>query len=126
MARGVNVPETMMVINYDLPIVYRKANRAATNKGPKTNYAFTNLPDPESYIHRIGRTGRFGQQGIAISFYGTREEEEMLHFIENSLKGNKTAAPDSIDTPILTSWDPTNLDELQEKLEEIELNVCLF
>ena len=43
-ARGLHIPEVSHVINYDLP------------------------QDPEDYIHRIGRTGRIGQTGIAINF----------------------------------------------------------
>ncbi len=43
-ARGIDIDELSHVINYDLPNI------------------------PESYVHRIGRTGRAGQSGIAISF----------------------------------------------------------
>ena len=39
-----------MVINYDIP-------ETASNE-----------PDPETYLHRIGRTGRFGRVGVAITF----------------------------------------------------------
>jgi len=43
-ARGIDVSQVSLVINYDLP-----ANR-------------------ELYIHRIGRSGRFGKKGVAINF----------------------------------------------------------
>ncbi|MDH5377151.1 MAG: DEAD/DEAH box helicase [Gammaproteobacteria bacterium] len=43
-ARGLHIPEVSHVVNYDLP------------------------QDPEDYVHRIGRTGRIGHKGIAISF----------------------------------------------------------
>ena len=43
-ARGIDVQQVSLVINYDLP-----ANR-------------------ENYIHRIGRSGRFGRKGVAINF----------------------------------------------------------
>nr|WCZ58621.1 eukaryotic initiation factor 4A-III [Seculamonas ecuadoriensis] len=43
-ARGIDVPQVSLVINYDLPI-----NR-------------------ELYIHRIGRSGRYGRKGVAINF----------------------------------------------------------
>lgn len=43
-ARGIDVPQVSLVINYDLP-----NNR-------------------ELYIHRIGRSGRFGRKGVAINF----------------------------------------------------------
>ncbi|MEQ6888815.1 DEAD/DEAH box helicase [Halomonas sp. CS7] len=48
-ARGLDVPRITHVINYDLP------------------------QDAEAYTHRIGRTGRAGRTGIAITFVGFRE-----------------------------------------------------
>lgn len=53
-ARGIDVDELSHVINFDLPEV------------------------PETYVHRIGRTGRAGQSGIAISFC---DEEEKVYLI---------------------------------------------
>jgi ATP-dependent RNA helicase RhlE len=53
-ARGLDVAEVSHVINFDLPAV------------------------PESYIHRIGRTGRVGRKGIAISFMIEREKEYLV------------------------------------------------
>jgi len=50
LARGIDILTVMMVINYDLPL---------TEKGE---------PDPSTYLHRIGRSGRFGRKGIAINF----------------------------------------------------------
>lgn len=57
LARGIDVQQVSLVINYDLP-----ANR-------------------ENYIHRIGRGGRFGRKGVAINFI-TRDDERMLKEIE--------------------------------------------
>ncbi|CCC70948.1 hypothetical protein NCAS_0G00610 [Naumovozyma castellii] len=50
LARGIDIPTVSMVVNYDLPTL---RNGEA---------------DPATYIHRIGRTGRFGRTGVAISF----------------------------------------------------------
>lgn len=50
-ARGLDVAEVSHVINFDIPEV------------------------PENYIHRIGRTGRADQKGIAISFITEKEKE---------------------------------------------------
>ena len=47
LARGIDVQQVSLVINYDLP----------TNR--------------ENYIHRIGRSGRFGRKGVAINFLAT-------------------------------------------------------
>lgn len=50
LARGIDVQSVTMVINYDIPEL--QGGRA----------------DPETYLHRIGRTGRFGRVGVAVSF----------------------------------------------------------
>ena len=46
-----------MVVNYDLPLMNE---RGQGNNDEK--------PDLETYIHRIGRTGRFGRKGISVNF----------------------------------------------------------
>ena len=56
-ARGIDVQNVSLVINYDLP----------TNR--------------ENYIHRIGRSGRFGRKGVAINFV-TTEDVKILRDIE--------------------------------------------
>ena len=56
-ARGIDVSQVSLVINYDLP-----DNR-------------------ENYIHRIGRSGRFGRKGVAINFV-TQNEVNQLRNIE--------------------------------------------
>jgi ATP-dependent RNA helicase DDX19/DBP5 len=50
LSRGVDIPSITAVINYDLPT--DSQGRAV---------------DAEVYLHRIGRTGRFGRKGIAIN-----------------------------------------------------------
>ena len=56
-ARGIDIAGVSHVINFDIP------------------------SEPESYVHRIGRTGRAGAQGLAISFC-TPEERDLLKAIE--------------------------------------------
>lgn len=53
LARGIDVQQVSLVINYELPL--------------KT----------ESYLHRIGRTGRFGRKGVAINFLTSRDARTM-------------------------------------------------
>jgi ATP-independent RNA helicase DbpA len=59
-ARGLDIKELSAVINYELP------------------------RDPEIHIHRIGRTGRAGEQGLALSLT-TPHEGRRIQAIENSL-----------------------------------------
>jgi ATP-dependent RNA helicase DDX19/DBP5 len=68
LARGIDVQTVTMVVNYDIP-----------EKRPGES-------DPETYLHRIGRTGRFGKVGVAISFISDRRGWEMLIEIQNALK----------------------------------------
>lgn len=53
LARGIDVQQVSLVINYDLP-----SNR-------------------ENYIHRIGRSGRFGRKGVAINFVGEQDQRQL-------------------------------------------------
>jgi ATP-dependent RNA helicase RhlE len=60
-ARGVDVKDVGLVVNYDLP------------------------NEPEAYVHRIGRTGRAGADGMAVSFC-SEDELEFLREIEKTIR----------------------------------------
>nr|NLJ03213.1 DEAD/DEAH box helicase [Bacillota bacterium] len=60
-ARGLDIETVSHVYNYDIP------------------------QDPESYVHRIGRTGRAGRKGVAITFI-THRERDHLRIIEDLTK----------------------------------------
>ena len=57
LSRGIDIQQVSLVINYDMP-----------------KY-------PQTYIHRIGRSGRFGRKGSAINFV-TKKEKNILTFIQ--------------------------------------------
>lgn len=67
LARGIDVPAVDIVINYDIPQVSQMGWRE---------------PDYANYLHRVGRTGRFGTDGMALSFYEDEVEEHMMKKIE--------------------------------------------
>ena len=52
--RGIDVERVNIVINYDMP------------------------DSSDQYLHRVGRAGRFGTKGLAISFITTEEDEKVL------------------------------------------------
>ncbi|KAG7291650.1 Suppressor of the cold-sensitive snRNP biogenesis mutant brr1-1 [Staphylotrichum longicolle] len=56
--RGIDIERINLAINYDLPA------------------------DADSYLHRVGRAGRFGTKGLAISFVTTDQDKEVLQQIE--------------------------------------------
>ena len=52
--RGIDIEKINLAINYDLP------------------------SDADSYLHRVGRAGRFGTKGLSISFVSTEADEVVL------------------------------------------------
>ena len=44
-----------------------------------------NQPDPETYLHRIGRTGRFGRTGVSINFVHDNRSYQEMKYIEQHL-----------------------------------------
>jgi translation initiation factor 4A len=71
LARGIDVQQVSLVINYELP----------TNQ--------------ENYIHRIGRSGRFGRKGVAINMIGP-DEVEMKNQIEKYYSTKIVPLPDDL------------------------------
>jgi len=66
LARGIDILQVSLVVNFDLPMAVDE----------ETGQRF---PDPETYLHRIGRTGRFGRIGVAINLvHDQRSMETML------------------------------------------------
>jgi len=83
--RGMDIERVNLVINYDFPM------------------------DRESYLHRVGRAGRFGTKGLAINFVRTDEEEvtgkeerktdkEVLMDVQDGFKMKISELPTQIDT----------------------------
>lgn len=98
-ARGIDIPNVDYVINYDLPDV------------------------AENYVHRVGRTGRGVQKGLAVSFCST-QEKEMLKEIEdfigkkiNEVEISKTDYTDTIDFSKDKKPDWKSLIEEEEEFE---------
>lgn len=63
-ARGIDIEQVTVVINFDMPVTVNRT------------------PDYETYLHRIGRTGRFGKSGLAINFIDGPQSRHILHEIE--------------------------------------------
>lgn len=61
-ARGIDVPGITHVVNYDLP------------------------DEPETYVHRIGRTGRNGADGASITLYDPGTENQKLRAVERVIR----------------------------------------
>ena len=56
--RGIDIERINLAINYDLP------------------------GDADSYLHRVGRAGRFGTKGLSISFVSSEADQDVIKAIE--------------------------------------------
>merc|ERR1712028_154377 len=72
--RGIDIERVNIVINYDMP------------------------EDSDSYLHRVGRAGRFGTKGLAITFVGNDEDAAVLKKVQERFEVNIGDMPASIDT----------------------------
>jgi len=72
--RGMDIERVNIVINYDIP------------------------DDSDSYLHRVGRAGRFGTKGLAVTFVSTDEDAEVLKKVQSRFEVNVGEMPAQIDT----------------------------
>ncbi|KAL8699795.1 MAG: hypothetical protein Q9224_001263 [Gallowayella concinna] len=68
LSRGIDVQSVSLVINYDLP-----------DRAPRENHR----ADVQTYLHRIGRTGRFGRVGVSISLISGQRDVMIMREIED-------------------------------------------
>lgn len=74
LARGIDIPQVNLVINYDLPV------------------------SKETYIHRIGRCGRFGKKGVSITMVKMEDQNDvkLLNKMKNHYQLNINEIPENI------------------------------
>jgi ATP-dependent RNA helicase RhlE len=99
-ARGIDIQDVDFVINYDLPDEH-----------------------PETYVHRIGRTGRGTKKGIAISFCSESEKEMLANieeFVTKSIKVLDISKDDYHDTLFSTTEKIDSIAAMMKEIEEIE------
>ena len=72
--RGIDIERVNIVINYDMP------------------------EDSDTYLHRVGRAGRFGTKGLALTFVSTDEDQEVLKKVQERFEVNVSEMPATIDT----------------------------
>ncbi|KAG6000886.1 putative RNA helicase [Claviceps maximensis] len=96
-ARGLDIPEVSLVVNYDIP------------------------RDPDDYIHRVGRTARAGRKGESATFVGQRDVELVLA-IENRV-GRQMVAWEEEGVNLETRVIRDALKEVSEKKREALLEV---
>merc|ERR1711968_272564 len=72
--RGIDIERVNIVVNYDMP------------------------DTSDTYLHRVGRAGRFGTKGLAITFASTEEDAKILEDVQSRFEVNIGEMPSSIDT----------------------------
>jgi len=72
-SRGVDFERVNIVINYDMPT------------------------SADQYLHRVGRSGRFGTKGLAITFVSSKEDSAILEQVQSRFEVEVGALPNEID-----------------------------
>jgi len=78
--RGIDIERVNIVINYDFP---------GDTHGEAPS---------DCYLHRVGRAGRFGTKGLAISFVSSTEDESALESVQKRFEVEIPVLPDEIDS----------------------------
>lgn len=92
-ARGLDITGVSHVYNYDIP------------------------QDPESYVHRIGRTGRAGKGGMSVTFV-TPNEMGYLHVIEDLTKKRMSTLRPPTETEAFKGQLGAAIEDIEKKMEE--------
>ncbi len=71
--RGIDIERVNIVVNYDMP------------------------DSPDSYLHRVGRAGRFGTKGLAITFVSSKDDSDVLNKVQERFEVNISEMPETID-----------------------------
>ncbi|PNX79257.1 DEAD-box ATP-dependent RNA helicase 56-like protein, partial [Trifolium pratense] len=72
--RGIDIERVNIVINYDMP------------------------DSADTYLHRVGRAGRFGTKGLAITFVSSAGDSEVLNQVQSRFEVDIKELPEQIDT----------------------------
>ena len=71
--RGIDIERVNIVINYDIS------------------------DNADSYLHRVGRAGRFGTKGLAITFASSDDDAKVLESVQSRFEVSITQLPETID-----------------------------
>jgi len=100
-SRGIDAEHVNLVVNMDVP------------------------RDSETYLHRIGRAGRFGTQGIAVTFVAQGEEDKLFKRMEENIGITIDELPDPIPQSLCTSEASSGLASkpVQPRAASVEVDI---
>ena len=104
----------------DILIATDVAARGLDISGVTHVYNFDIPQDPESYVHRIGRTGRAGKSGLAVTFV-TPREMGYLRIVEETTKKRMTPLKPPTTSEALAGQQQIAVENLVELLQSAEL-----
>jgi len=78
-SRGIDIEKVNVVFNFDMP------------------------DSSDTYLHRVGRAGRFGTKGLAISFVATEEDKKTLEEIQGRFEIQVPKLPDTIEEKLYST-----------------------
>jgi ATP-dependent RNA helicase UAP56/SUB2 len=81
--RGIDIERVNIVINYDMPETDERHGNGA-----------------DTYLHRVGRAGRFGTKGLAITFVSSAQDSEVLNKVQERFDVDIKELPDHIDSAL--------------------------
>jgi ATP-dependent RNA helicase UAP56/SUB2 len=79
--RGIDIERVNIVINYDFPQDDERSGEKAA----------------DTYLHRVGRAGRFGTKGLAISFTSSDDDRKALESVQSRFAVSIPALPEKVD-----------------------------
>jgi len=82
-SRGIDIEKINIVFNFDMP------------------------DNSDSYLHRVGRAGRFGTKGLAISFVESDEDKKVLEDVQKRFEVKIGELPTTIDSASYSKSNPT-------------------
>ena len=94
LARGIDIRTVTLIVNFDLPTLTDMKTKKTT-------------PDVNTYLHRVGRTGRFGNEGLAINLISTKFDKDVVNFF---IKDLSTEIP---------NFPAEDISKLQKRLDAI-------
>ncbi|MEW5311374.1 MAG: hypothetical protein WDW38_003095 [Sanguina aurantia] len=78
--RGIDIERVNIVINYDMPETDERHGNGA-----------------DTYLHRVGRAGRFGTKGLAITFVSSEDDSSVLNAVQERFDVDIKPLPEKID-----------------------------
>jgi len=78
--RGIDIERVNIVINYDMPETDERHGNGA-----------------DTYLHRVGRAGRFGTKGLAITFVASEQDSAVLNQVQERFDVDIKPLPDNVE-----------------------------